>query len=305
MRMSEQGYVKIHRKIRECWIWAEDEKFSKCQAWIDLIMSANHKDKKIPFNDEIITIKRGQFVTSIRKLSERWHWSKSTVVNFLKLLESDEMIHRDSDSSRTVLTVINYDVYQVGETVDGTASGTPTRTVTRTVAETNKNEEECTKNDKNNIYSNRFEEIWSHYPRKEDKGLAYRCYMARINDGYSEDELLEATIGYEKECNDSHREKRYIKKGATFYGVNTPFVDFIKKKEFRHQIYNLDLQDAPPYFGFPESWFNGTELDESRVTPVIRPVNLSLGWYTEEEVSKSELIEIFKSRRRYYESHSK
>lgn len=305
--MSEQGYVKIHRKIRECWIWAEDEKFSKCQAWIDLIMSANHKDRKIPFNDEIITIKRGQFVTSIRKLSERWHWSKSTVVNFLKLLESDEMIHRDSDSSRTVLTIINYDVYQVGETADGTASGTPTRTVTRTVAETNNNEEECTKNDKETIYANCFEEVWSHYPRKEDKGLAYKCYLARIHDGYSEEELLQATIGYEKECKDSNREKKYIKKGATFYGVNTPFVDFLQKedKEFQHQIFNLDLQETPPHFGFPEEWFKGNELDESKVVSVIRPVVLSMGWYREEEVSKDELIELFKSRRRYYENHCK
>ena len=57
-----------------------------------------------------------------------------------------------------------------------------------------------------------------------------------------------------KECKDSNREKKYIKKGATFYGVNTPFVDFLQKedKEFQHQIFNLDLQETPPYFGFPE-----------------------------------------------------
>ena len=216
------------------------------------------------------------------------------------------MIKRESDTKKTLISVINYGLYQDNTSEKKTPKKQSEDTEV-TQKNTNKNEEECTKNDKNIIYSNRFEEVWSHYPRKEDKGLAYKYYLARIHDGYSEDELLSATIGYEKECKESNREKKYIKKGATFYGVNTPFVDFLQKedKEFQHQIFNLDLQETSPYFGFPQEWFNGIELDESKVVPVMRPVNLSMGWYREEEVSKSELIELFKSRRRYHENHCK
>ena len=43
-----QGYIKIHRKIQECWLW--QDKFSKGQAWIDLLLRANHKDNKIVSN---------------------------------------------------------------------------------------------------------------------------------------------------------------------------------------------------------------------------------------------------------------
>ena len=301
-----QGYIKLHRKLQECWIWDSDEPFDRRSAWIDILISANHSDNKMLFDGSLILIKRGQFITSIRKLSTKWKWSSTKVTAFLDTLEKDQMIKRESDTKKTLISVINYGLYQDNISEKKTPKKQSEDTEV-TQKNTNKNEEECTKNDKEIIYANRFEEVWSHYPRKEDKGLAYKYYLARIHDGYSEDELLSATIGYEKECKESNRERKYIKKGATFYGVNTPFVDFLQKedKEFQYQIFNLDLQETPPYFGFPQEWFNGIELDESKVVPVMRPVNLSMGWYREEEVSKSELIELFKSRRRYYENHCK
>ena len=301
-----QGYIKLHRKLQECWIWDSDEPFDRRSAWIDILISANHSDNKMLFDGNLILIKRGQFITSIRKLSTKWKWSSTKVTAFLDTLEKDQMIKRESDTKKTLISVINYGLYQ-DNTSEKKTPKKQTEDTEVTQKNTNKNEEECTKNDKETIYANCFEEVWSHYPRKEDKGLAYKCYLARIHDGYSEEELLHATIGYEKECKDSNREKKYIKKGATFYGVNTPFVDFLQKedKEFQHQIFNLDLQETPPHFGFPEEWFKGNELDESKVVSVIRPVVLSMGWYREEEVSKNELIELFKSRRRYYENHCK
>jgi hypothetical protein len=301
-----QGYIKLHRKLQECWIWDSDEPFDRRSAWIDILISANHSDNKMLFDGSLILIKRGQFITSIRKLSTKWKWSSTKVTAFLDTLEKDQMIKRESDTKKTLISVINYGLYQ-DNTSEKKTPKKQTEDTEVTQKNTNKNEEECIKNDKETIYANCFEEVWSHYPRKEDKGLAYKCYLARIHDGYSEEELLHATIGYEKECKDSNREKKYIKKGATFYGVNTPFVDFLQKedKEFQHQIFNLDLQETPPHFGFPEEWFKGNELDESKVVSVIRPVVLSMGWYREEEVSKDELIELFKSRRRYYENHCK
>ena len=67
--MSKKGYIKVYRDIQDHWIWQEE--FSMAQAWLDLIMMANHKDRKIPFNDTIKVIKRGQHLTSVRKLSAR------------------------------------------------------------------------------------------------------------------------------------------------------------------------------------------------------------------------------------------
>lgn len=302
-----QGYIKLHRKLQECWIWDSDEPFDRRSAWIDLLISANHSDNKMLFDGSLLVIKRGQFITSIRKLSTKWKWSSTKVTSFLDTLENDQMIKRESDTKKTLISIINYGLYQDNTSEKKTVKIHSEDTEV-TQKNTNKNEEECIKND-NNIYANRFEEVWSHYPRKEDKGLAYKCYKARINDGYSEKELLEATIGYEKECRESNREKRYIKKGSTFYGVNTPFVDFIQKpKEKENSNYDFiflgEHQTESPYYGFPKEWFNGDVLDESKVIPVIRPSIPEKGWYKEEEISAKELIEKYKTRRAYCESHS-
>lgn len=82
-----------------------------------------------------------------------------------------------------------------------------------------------------NKYNVCFEEFWKHYPRKKEKQKAYAQYMARLNCGYSEEELLTACKNYAEECEQTHREERYIKLGATFLSANEPFVDYLKKGE--------------------------------------------------------------------------
>jgi len=73
---------------------------------------ANHKDQKILLGNELVTVKRGQRITSIRQLCERWGWSNTKVIQFLKMLQSDGMITYKSDKKKTVITIVNYDIYQ-------------------------------------------------------------------------------------------------------------------------------------------------------------------------------------------------
>lgn len=83
----------------------------------------------------------------------------------------------------------------------------------------------------NNNYSVHFNEFWKNYPRKKEKQKAYKAYLARLKDGYTEDQLLTACINYCAECEHLKREERYIKLGATFLSVNEPFVDYLKGEE--------------------------------------------------------------------------
>lgn len=106
------GWIKLHRKIQDCFLWEDDEPANRKSAWIDLLLLANHEDKKIVFKGEAITVKAGQRITSIRKLAKMWQWSKNRTVRFLDLLESEGMIVRESDSNRTLLTIVNYGFYQ-------------------------------------------------------------------------------------------------------------------------------------------------------------------------------------------------
>ena len=108
------GWIKLHRDIQEHWLW-EDEPFSRGQAFIDLLMEVNHEDRKVLFNGELIEIKRGSKITSLRKLGERWKWSICKVKKFLEQLQKDGMITYKSDNKKTLVTIENYSVYQSRE----------------------------------------------------------------------------------------------------------------------------------------------------------------------------------------------
>lgn len=78
-------------------------------------------------------------------------------------------------------------------------------------------------------YSSEFEELWQSYPRKNEKAGAYKAYKARLNDGYSHEELQTAVKNYAMECSRLHTAARYIKHAKTFFGPNMPFVDYLPK----------------------------------------------------------------------------
>jgi len=106
-----KGWISLYRSIQDHWLWQE-KPFSKAQAWLDLLLSANHEDKKIVFDSNLVEVKRGEFITSIRKLCERWGWSNSKVKKFLDTLQLDGMIAYKSDTKKTAINIVNYNVYQ-------------------------------------------------------------------------------------------------------------------------------------------------------------------------------------------------
>lgn len=117
----DKGWIKLSRQIQEHWIWSDPEKL---KAWLDLLMLANHEAKKVEMRDGLVSIRRGQLVTSIDKLAKRWGWSKNRVYRFLSLLESDNMVQRNANRYRTTLTIVNYSKFQDRQNTDGTTNGT-------------------------------------------------------------------------------------------------------------------------------------------------------------------------------------
>ena len=114
------GWIKLSRQIQECdLLWDSfDEPFDRRSAWIDLLLMANHRDKEIMFNGKTIIVERGQRITSMRALAEKWHWSREKVKRYLDLLESENMIIRESDRRRTLLTIVNYSKFQDEQATD-------------------------------------------------------------------------------------------------------------------------------------------------------------------------------------------
>lgn len=105
----DEGWIKLHRAIRKNWIWEDP---LKLKWWLDILLQANHQERKILLNNEVVVVERGSFHTSILKLSERWKVDRKTVKRFLDLLQKDNMIIVETSKKGTTLKVSNYKDYQ-------------------------------------------------------------------------------------------------------------------------------------------------------------------------------------------------
>lgn len=106
------GWISIDRSIQNHWLFKEKRTFSKFEAWIYLLMEANHSKAKVSIGNQIVTVERGQRLTSILTLSDLFNWSRFKVKTFLDLLESDGMLEVKTTSKYTLITIVNYDFYQ-------------------------------------------------------------------------------------------------------------------------------------------------------------------------------------------------
>lgn len=122
MLNSNNGWIKISRSISEHWLWDDTEML---KWWLDFIILAAWKPRKVLDGGELIELQRGQFISSTRCLQIRWAKkdkrgnivekpSLKRVTHFLQLLEAEKMITRSFRKHQTtVVTVCNYASYQI------------------------------------------------------------------------------------------------------------------------------------------------------------------------------------------------
>lgn len=151
--MSQKGWISMYRKIVDNWIYPTNEKrkFTKFEAWMDILLMVNHEPKKIPFGTDVITVERGQRITSVKGLAERWKWSRTKTDNFLKTLEKEHQIEQKRTSKATFITVVNYGVYQ-GEDVKVRGKKT-SESEKKDIRKTSERHQKSTNNNENN-YNN-------------------------------------------------------------------------------------------------------------------------------------------------------
>ena len=111
--MSE-GWIKLHRQLCNHEIWLS-EPFARGQAWVDLLLLANHKDGFIRVRGLKIPVLRGQVGWSELKLSKRWKWSRSKVRRFLNELKTEQQIEQQINLKISIITIVNYDEHQQKE----------------------------------------------------------------------------------------------------------------------------------------------------------------------------------------------
>lgn len=123
MANKKTGFISVFRSLQDHWLWESDEPFDIRSAWIDLLMSVNHKENKIQVGRSVVTIHAGQMWTSYVKLARRWHWDRKRVYRYIKMLISDGMIRVDGTPNGTLLTVVNYSKFAYQGNARGTTDG--------------------------------------------------------------------------------------------------------------------------------------------------------------------------------------
>lgn len=121
--MDYIGWIKSYRKMQNNWIWRYKEPYDRRSAWQYILFQASYEDRKEFRNGAIIEVKRGQFITSVRELSDKWMWNKAKVTRFLDRLEAEHMVRQERTKTGTLLTVVNYGFYQVGVDTNETPTG--------------------------------------------------------------------------------------------------------------------------------------------------------------------------------------
>jgi len=160
--MSKVGFIKDWRQELESDIWLMPPMYHRVWQWIKY--SVNHSTGKIPNKDGTFTlIEPGQHATSYRLIAqgvgyyEGRKWKEpnvKTIKSILDWLVKQNMISVQSNSKGTIITVVNWGLYQ-SEVDKGNSERIAEETLEKHLVDTKKNVKNV-KNDKklnNNIIS--------------------------------------------------------------------------------------------------------------------------------------------------------
>ncbi len=141
-----RGYIKLWRSSVDNPLYFS-QPFTKWQAWVDLLLLANHKENVACVRGVHVTVKRGQVLAADGFLATRWKWSRNKVRRYLSQIGSKtiQQIEHQANNVCSLISITNWESYQGNGTANDTASDTAERQQKVQQKDTPKN----VKNDKN------------------------------------------------------------------------------------------------------------------------------------------------------------
>lgn len=96
--MENTSYIKLFRKLLNSPIF-ENEKALKI--WIWCLLKATHREREQLVGQQIVKLKKGEFVFGRKQASEELKMTESTIYKYIKLLEKLQMISIKSNNKVT------------------------------------------------------------------------------------------------------------------------------------------------------------------------------------------------------------
>lgn len=146
------GTVVIDRHMTDDDLWL-CEPFSRGQAWLDLVLLAQDRNRIVKVRGIDVTLLKGQVGRSVVSLAERWQWTREKTRAFLNDLREARKISFKMDNVATVITVLDYSVFNRDQTAESTPEPTanpaaePTANLTQNGEQGTKKSEQGTGNE--------------------------------------------------------------------------------------------------------------------------------------------------------------
>lgn len=237
--MSDKGAILLVRGWFDHPFFAE-EPFTEREAWHWLILEAAWKPRRKRVGRTIFDLQRGQLAASVRFLAQAWRWHPRKTERFLNRLKSGEMIGTLGGTDATLITICNYDKYQLSPSESGEPNGEPNGEPAGSWRDKLELQKQLLKKEqiqkegeserarekiiprkrvltKTSLFLENpdFERFWEQYPKKTDRGTARKIFDRIVSDGLATaDDLLSGAMRYSAVR--MGEETRYTKSAANW-----------------------------------------------------------------------------------------
>ena len=114
--MSERGYITIARGILDHPVVGAKKPYSQLEAWQWLLLEAAWKPHRVQISNgrtRGVCPSNGPAIVFAEIYGDKWGWSVKRITTFLNGLETDQMVATQTDTGQTLITICNYNTYQL------------------------------------------------------------------------------------------------------------------------------------------------------------------------------------------------
>ena len=229
------GWLKLYRSILDSAVFQDAEIL---KVWIWLLCNVAFEQHNTICYGKVIHLKPGQIATGRKKIAQCTDLSENKVYRALTALKSLGNIEMKATNKYSIITVVNWDKYQGGNSKP-TANEQQNNSKTTANEQQNNSKPTQHKNGKNgkkekNIYiCSFFQSVWDEYPKKLGKSKITKAAMKRLEEA-GEAAVMDAVRHYVEKIKRDGTEEKYIMHGNTFF--NGAWVDYVENEKPEEQM---------------------------------------------------------------------
>ena len=107
--MSRQGWVKLHRKLRDH-PRAGDPDWVAVWHW--MLLEAAYEPRRVLFSGQVVVLKPGQFTAGRHQIAKATGVSESKVRRVIDAMKTDQQIDQRTSNAYSLYSIINWESYQ-------------------------------------------------------------------------------------------------------------------------------------------------------------------------------------------------